>query len=365
MGEYLLRIATDILFYLAVFIPVIQNGPLAVRILLAAVPVAWAVWVRLNWKQRDFMKALRDHFSLQIKLLAVLTPVELFLMGLDQWTKSNAPMMVLFIVVGILALKTGRISEGSQGKGVFWIVCGLEMLMVVAAVSVFSSDAFTGGILTLLGKGYQVLILPIVLFLLQGMIAVLEFIWPYVMAVFSQHEVKFQAEENLTIGSGEFDLELKQAERVAGADVLKAMGIIIAIALVVLFLWYLYRKFSNVSSERERRVMGTVSYSSLSPAETQNEKKSLFGGERNVRHYYRKFMELCKKQGGWKQGIVTTGHIHETAKDYWSDEESLKKLRGLYLDVRYGGRQDGAEEKKRAKEIYKSLKVQLKDQNEK
>ena len=68
MGEYLLRVATDILFYLAVFIPVMQNGPLAVRVLLAVVPVSWAVWVRLNWKQRDFMKALRDHFSLQVKL---------------------------------------------------------------------------------------------------------------------------------------------------------------------------------------------------------------------------------------------------------------------------------------------------------
>ena len=362
MGEYLLRVATDILFYLAVFIPVMQNGPLAVRVLLAVVPVSWAVWVRLNWKQRDFMKALRDHFSLQVKLLAVLTPIELFLLGLEQWTRSNAPMVVLFIAVGILALKTGRISEGNQGKGIFWIVCGLEMLMVVAAVFVFSSDAFTGSILMLLSKGYQVLILPIVLFLLQGMITVLEFIWPYVMAIFSQHEVKFQAEESFTIGSGEFDLELKQAERVAGADVLKAIGILIAIALVVLFLWYLYRKFSNVSAERERRVTGTISCSSLSPKESQNEKKSLFGGERNVRHYYRKFMELCKKQGGWKQGVVTTGHIHEAAKEYWKDEESLKMLRSLYLDVRYGGREDGAEERKKVKAIYKRLKEQLKEE---
>lgn len=365
MGEYLLRIATDILFYLAIFIPLIQTGPMAVRIVLVLVPAAWAVWVRMNWKQRDFMDALRDHFSLQVKLLAVLSPVEIFIIGLDQWTRMNAPMVVLFATVGILALKTGRIVEGNQGKGRFWLVCALELLAIVAAGFFFSSDAFTGGVLTLIGKGYHMLIMPILLFLIQVMVTVLEWIWPYVMAIFSQHEVRFQAEESFTITSGELDLELKQAERVAGAEVLKALGILIAIAAVVLFLWYLYRKFSQVSAERERRVMGTISHSGLSPQEMQDEKRPLFGGERNVRYYYRKFMELCKKQGGWGKGIVTTDHIHEAAREYWKDEESLQSLRQLYLSVRYGGYEDGAEERAQAKGIYKRLKSQLKENNEK
>jgi len=360
MGEYLLRIATDTLFYLSVFVPLIKNGPLVARIVLALVPAAWAVWVRLNWKKKDFMDALRDHFSLQVKLLFVLTPIELFLFGLSQWTRLNAPLVVLFIAVGILALKTGRIADGNQGKGMFWIIGVLELAAVIAVVFVLSSETFTNGLLTILGKGYTTLLLPIVLFLLQGMIGILEFVWPYVMAVFSQHEVKFQADESFTIGTGELDLELKQAERVAGADALKAMGIILAIAVVVLFLRYLYRKFSQVSAERERRIVGSISQSSLTPQEMKREKQPLFGGERNVRYYYRKFMELCKKQGGWDKGISTTEHIHQSALKYWKDEETLQSLRGLYLGVRYGGKEDGSEERKNAKEMYKRLKEQVK-----
>ena len=69
MGEYLLKILTDILFYLAIFIPLIVNGAMPVRIVLAAVPVVWAVWIKMNWKTKDFMEALRENFFFQVKLL--------------------------------------------------------------------------------------------------------------------------------------------------------------------------------------------------------------------------------------------------------------------------------------------------------
>ena len=362
MGEYILKVLTDILFYLAIFMPIIKASPLAIQITLAVVPAAWAVWVKMNWKKRNFMDAMRDHFSLQTRLLAVSIPLELFIFGLESWTKINAPLVVAFAAVGILALKTGRIADGNQGKGIFWFVSGLELAVVLLIVFVVSSDQFVGGILSLLGNGYKMLILPIVLFLLQGMISILELVWPYVMAIFSRHEVKFQADESFTITSGELDMDLKQAERVAGAEVIRAFGILLAIALVALFIWYLYRRFSRVSAEREHRIMGTVSHSSLAPQEIDREKQPLFGGERNVRYYYRKFMELCKKQGGWKKGSVTTEHVHEAAKEYWSDEESLQYLRQLYLGVRYGGYEDGTEKRRQAKEIYKRLKNQLKEE---
>lgn len=354
MGEYLLKILTDILFYLAIFIPLIVNGAMPVRIVLAAVPVVWAVWIKMNWKTKDFMEALRENFFFQVKLLIFISCLEVFFLGLSQWSKLNAPLAILFAVVGIMAVKTGRISEGNQRKGMFWLVCGLEIAAVVAVVLFLSSKLFTGSVLALLGGAYNMLVLPVLLFMIQCIAKVLEWIWPFLMKIFSK-ELKFQAsDESITI-SGDLNVELEQAEQVAGAEFFKVLGIVIAVVAVVLFLWYLYKKFSK-TYDTGRKTTGTVSRSELTPQERQEEKRPLFGGERNVRYYYRKFMKLCMKRGGWGKGVVTSDHIHKAALFYW-DEKPLSELRELYLGVRYGGKSDGAEEKQRAKEIYKSLKA--------
>lgn len=354
MGEYIVKILTDILFYLAIFMPGIQIGGMPIRILLVLIPMCWSVWVKLNWKQRNFMESIQDHFFLQSRVLVLASLLEIFVLGFELWSKSNGIFVVGFVVVGILAMKTGRIAEGNQRKGIFWLICGLEIAAILAVVWFLSSDAFIKGILSLLGNGYKTLILPVLLFFVRVLIGILERIWPYVMQIFSRNEVRFQSQENFTI-SGELNVELEQAEQVAGAGFLKIFGMMAAVLLVGLFLWYLWRKFSQTSGT-SRQMEGTVSRSALSSPETHKEKKPLFGGERNVRYYYRKFMELCRKENGWGTEIVTTEHVHETARECWDDEESLISLRDLYRDVRYGGKEDGAEERKRAKRIYKKLK---------
>ena len=354
MGEYLLKVLTDILFYLAIFIPFIVNGALPVQIALVAVPVVWAVWIKMNWKQKNFMEALPENFFLQVKILIAISLLETFFLGFSRWSSQNAPFAILFGGVGIIAVKTGRISEGNQRKGIFWFVCGLEIAAVVAIVLFLSSDLFTGGVLALLGGAYNMLVLPVLLFVIQCIAKVLEWIWPLLMRIFSK-ELKFQAsDESITI-NGDLNLELEQAEQVAGAEFFKVLGIVIAVVAVVFFLWYFFKKFSK-TYETGRKSMGTVSRTQLSLHERREEKRPLFGGERNVRYYYRKFMKLCMKRGGWSKGIVTSDHIHNAALFYW-DEKPLSELRQLYLDVRYGGRADGAEEKQRAKELYRSLKA--------
>lgn len=345
------------MFYLAVFMPLFRTMPPLVKIILAVIPVGWAVWVRLNWKTRDFMEALPDTFSFQGKFLAGISLLEIFFIGIGQWSEFCAPFVVLFAAVGIMAMKTGRIASGNQKKGMFWLTCAAEIGFVLAAGAFFSSGFFTGGVKMLLGGIYNFLILPVLLLIIQVIAKLLELAWPYLMQIFS-NEVKFQASEEGISINGDLGVTLEQGEIAVGAEYFKILGIALAVAALGLFLWFLYRKLSK-TYDPKRKLQGTVSQVVI-PLEKQDEEKlPPFGGERNVRYYYRKFMKLCKKRGGWSQKNATTAHIHEFAAFHWN-EELLEELRKLYLGVRYGGKADGAEEKKRAKEIYRELKAEMK-----
>lgn len=355
MGEYILKILTDILFYLAVFRPLFRIMPPMVRIGLGVIPLIWAVWVKLNWKTRDFMEALPDTFSFQGKLIAGISLLEIFFIGIGQWSEVCAPFVVMFAAVGIMAMKTGRIAAGNQKKGMFWFVCGMEICFVLAAGIFFSSRFFTGSVKVFLGGIYHLLILPVLLLIIQVIAKLLEAAWPYLMQIFS-NEIKFQASDEGISINGDLGVELEQGEIAVGAEYFKILGIVFAVAALGLFLWLLYKKLSK-TYDPKRKLHGTVSQVVI-PLEKQDEEKlPLFGGERNVRYYYRKFLKLCKKRGGWSQKYATSADIHEFALFHW-DETILTELRELYLVVRYGGKTDNAEEKKRAREIYKKLKAE-------
>ncbi len=102
---------------------------------------------------------------------------------------------------------------------------------------------------------------------------------------------------------------------------------------------------------------GEVKRSYLRAEDKRVSGKGFWGGERNVRYYYRKYLKLCI-QGGldMESHGVTSEQVHERAANLWGMEEELAKLRTIYLKIRYGKRKESGSERAKAREIYKKVK---------
>lgn len=355
MDVLILRVLLDISFYLSVFMPLIRMENPVMRWGLVALLALWVIWLIMNWKARNFASMIQDMVFLEIKVLAVVQVFELVAMGLSKWQDACGPFVLLFLVTAILLLRAGRLAAGNQGKGQFWSVNSLEFGALLGTVFVLSSETVRTFVWNTLGGLYMKGILPVLLLILDILEKVLWFIWPLLEAIFSK--VEYQGYEiEINNQSGKEMLKLEDAAAIETPEGLKILGLIIAVAAVVLFLRYMAKRLSE-SGGAARKQSGEIRRSTIPVAEKKAQRK-LFDGEKNVRYYYRKFLELCRKHGmDPEDGTITTEAMYRMAADQWKDEEVyLRDLRSVYLDIRYGGKKEDEPDRKLAKTLYKKIK---------
>lgn len=362
MDVLVFRILMDGSFFLAIFSPLILMGIPIVKFGLLAVLAAWVLWLFANWKSRNLAESVQDVVFLELKILAVIQIFEMLILGITGWKERCAPFLVLFAVTAIVLLRAGRLAGGTAdtgtgGRGRFWGVSGLEIAAVLFAALILSSGFVTGAAAGLIGKLYSYVILPILLLLLNVLAGILWILAPIFSAIFSKVENR-QNDVEVNNATGQMTLGLDGTEAVHTPMFLKVLGVILILLVLFLFFRFLYRRLSEAGSGRDRRNAGTVTRSSLPASERKKGRRKLFDDEKNVRYYYRKFLSLCGKYGLIpEEGAVTTEVLHQMAADCWKDEEeTLGEMRNLYLEVRYGGREDDDSDRKRAKELYKEVK---------
>lgn len=364
MDVLLFRMIMDGSFFLTIFFPAILMGMPAVAYGLLAVLAAWLLWLAANWKSRDLIDGVQDTVFLEIKVLAVIQIFELFILGFTDWKAKCAPFLVMFAVSAIVLLRAGRLARGTYGSGAggrgrFWGNSSLEIAAVLVLAVLLSSGAVTGAAVNLIRNFYSYMILPLLLLLLRVFAGILWLLAPIFSAIFSGvGNREYEVEVDNT--SGQMTLGLEGTEAVRTPAALKILGILLVIAALFLFFRFLYRKLSEAGSGKDRRNAGTITRSSLAASEKKTGRRRLFGGEKNVRYYYRKFLALCDGYGVLpKEGAITTETVRRLAADSWKEkEEALEELRNLYLEVRYGGRKDEDSERRRAKELYREIKEQ-------
>lgn len=355
MDLFIMKLVTDGLWYLAIFYPLILSLPRPLGAFLLLPLVFWAVWLKGNWKRRRMVETAEDVVSLQIKLLAGIEFFELIFVGISRWSRQCAPFVALFLVSGILLLRAVRVVESGQRRGDFWRNNGIEVAAVLLAAAVVSSEPARRGALTLLSKGYQLLILPILLGILEITGNFLMWLWPYISFLFPDFGAANQEKEMVEL-SGAAPLDFGEYEQIGAPAFLKVLGIGIVLLAAGAFLYFLFQKFSSGTGGREKRTAGEQRRSSLVSPGIKRDGRWFAGGERNVRYYYRKFLVLCMKKGFEPEPRSTTQDIHKMARHYW-DETELTGLRNLYLKARYDVETGNSqEEKKLAREFYRKLK---------
>lgn len=357
MDVLLLRLLLDTSFFLSIFNPLVSGDNRVIRFGLLAVLAAWLGWIITNWKKKDLEGRVQDIAMSQVKILAVIQVYELIILGMEKWQQKCGPFVVMFAVAAILFLRAGRLVGGSQEKRKFWGSNALELVLILGATILLSSDTAKGLAWMLLGKGYKTLILPVLLLCLGVFQAILMFLEPFVAALFSGAELP-EFEVQVDNRTGQDFLMLTGNEALAETPVwVKMAGFAVVAVIFAIIFYFLYKKFSVAGSGRDRTIQGDVKKSALGANERRiGQKRSLFE-EKNARYYYRKFLHLCGKHGLYPDhGTVTTELMRHIAVNNWGEEETMDQLTALYREVRYGGASDEEPQHKAAKSFYKKMK---------
>lgn len=358
MDVLMLRLLLDGSFFLAVFSPMLSGSNQLLRWGLTTILAAWLVWILLNWKKKDLEGRIQDVALTEVKILAVIQVYELVIMGFAGWQEKCAPFVAFFAVVAILFLRAGRLVGGSQEKKRFWGANGVELAMVLGATVVLSSDFVKNAAWKLLGGFYMNLIFPILMVFLNLLQIVFMILEPLISALFSDVEFA-EYEVEVDNRTGQDFLQLTGNEALAETPLwAKIAGAAIVVVILALVFYFLYKKLSVEGSGRDRKIKGEVKKSTLGASDRGAVKKRSFFEDKNVRYYYRRFLEHCRKNGLWPESaMVTSEMMQKIAVENWGEEVAVDELTTLYRDVRYGGRTDVEADRKTAKTLVKKIKA--------
>lgn len=358
MDVLLLRLILDSSFFMAIFYPLIHERNSAVKWGLLAALAGWNIWLMVNWKKKDLEGIIHDITMKEVKILAVIQVYLLIILGFAEWQEVCAPFVTLFAVTAILFLRAGRLAGGSQEKKKFWGANGVEFAVLLTAAAVLSSDAVKAVGWKLLGGFYMKLIFPIFTALIYMVQLVLMVIGPWIAQFFSEVEFVDNGVE-VDNRTGQDFLQLTGNEALVEVPAwAKLAGILLVAAGLGALLYFLYKKLSKGGSGRDRSIRGEIKKTSLAAADKTFLKKPSMFDEKNVRYYYRRFLEFCRKKDLWPEsGMVTSEMMQTIVSERWDDRESMEAFTNLYRDVRYGGRNDGEPERATAKTLLKKIKA--------
>ena len=356
----ILRLLLDGSFFLAVFNPLITGKNPVMRWGLLAILAVWLVWIVLNWKKRDLEGRIHDMALIEVKILAVIQICSLVLLGFKGWQEKCAPFVALFAVAAILFLRAGRLVGGSQEKMKFWGANGIEFVLILGVAAVFSSNFVKAAVWKLLGGVYMKLVFPILMVFLNLFQMFLMVVGPFIASFFSKVEF---AENGIDVDNrtGQDFLQLTGNEPLVETPMwAKIAGVVLVAMALGALLYFMYRKLSGAGSGRDRRIRGEVKKSTIGDKDKKAVQKHSLFEEKNVRYYYRKFLGHCKKHHLWPESSMVTSEIMRMIiVETLGEEEDVDQLTCLYRDVRYGGKNDGEEERKLAKEWMKRIRSQV------
>lgn len=354
----LFKLLTDSFWYLCLMAPVLQaSGRGPGLFFLLPIPVWWA-WLFRNRKKRDVFGVLKDQFILETKLLLGIGFFELLFLGPVRWQTVCGRFAALFLLGGVLLLRAGRLTEEGAADGSFWRRSGGSVLALTALAAFFAFPPVYQGVLGLLGFFYQRLILPLLMVILELLLGA--FSW---IAGFFPEAAPMEAEHPVEISDWSLaEWAAETTETGQAPAILRLLGRLLPVLFLLILLYFLYRKLTDMGNRSGEKIYGTVERSGI-PAEKRPSGRILgLFEKRNVRYYYRRFLLLCRKRGIVIPDSATSRRIEENAQALWPGKE-LFRFHEIYRNVRYGEYPETEREVKEARELYRRFSETGKQEN--
>ena len=353
MRRPFLKLFVDGSWFLAVFMPLFTAGPMWVRIVLAAAFFGWGLFLFQNWTSRAMWDNGTDVFFFEAKVLVALSVFEVVFLGAGSWQEQCGPFAALFMLSGVLFLRSSRLAESGPGTGGFLGRSGRDLLLVVLGAMVLASRTVRTALFCGLGVFYRGVILPILTAAIWLLVQLLAWFFRLISPILP---VKFNEVEFVTVTTDmpELGKEAGQAETLGYG---RYLAIFLAVVCILGFLYFVFKRISSRGGQSGRNGYGETERGKTEVLRGSQTGLRLLGGEKNVRYYYRKFLMLCAKKGMDLERPLTSAEVEQLAGQHWEKPE-LSELRALYLKARYDG-QEGADARDRARELYRGFKKEV------
>ncbi len=313
------------------------------------------LYVNNNWRAPDYDYAA-DRFRHSLIALALVVLLALLFQA-AHW-KDGLPWLFMYFTLNIALLRLLRHDDG-VARSLRFRVINLGGVALVCAAGFGLSQP---GIVAVIGAGWRWFLENVVL----NALALIAYLIQWVLYLgarllmwmgISGVESDAMPDINPVAGLGS---ELPRTAREIRAlppvvlFLLKAAGVALLATLTFLILRALSRRvaraeFSNSSEERE-----TLDAAPGRPLQSRLRR----GTENGVRQWYRRSLLMLRARGGRVSPTMNTLQILEQ-NAATADPEALRALREVYLPVRYGGREGGREDVRRAREAYEKLRSTL------
>jgi len=320
--------------------------------------VLYALWVCGSKRFHLLYYDTVDQFLLALKLLALPVLMAVALMQFQRAEQFSLPYLLVFLLGSVLLLRMVRHDEETLRQPRFRLMNCLSMAALCLLCLFLSSPWFRAAVGLVLKGVWKVVSLPILLVavLVGGGLGLLfDAIMPD-----DFHFEPVQLEGMFPELGEEEKQALEEVTQVVETDqtmvyVFSALGILIAIVLVVLLFRWLAGKRRSLPSSAGDEVRYAAS--PLSPREKPLTRLSARTPDLQVRYWYQQLLHRTQQEGGQLRPTMNTRQQQDISTEVFKEYSALSRLRQLYLPARYKG-QATQQDAQEAKALYQQIKKQ-------
>ena len=321
--KFILKLIADLCIYftLASVLMTLPFVPPVVWVVPAAVYVVYAA---LHYRKFVINIKHRPVFVMYYKVFAMFSLI-VFFADRQFYQTVSLPIALVFFLSSVILLRLTRHEERAQRQFSYKLISSWPVIALFAAAILFASAWFTGLLGTAISVIYFNLIIPLLNIIMRVVIFLIAPFFNRRMVRDFVFDYNGQAPEEAYVWARPY----YEPEHGAAYTVLMLIFIAAAIILIVFLFKKLLERVPALFAEEGVK-------QEYIPLDTNKKQRSV-RQKNKLRRVYYKFLAKCRKNGIQSENYYTSETYQQLATERFGMDNDLKKLRDIYLPVRYGG----------------------------
>ncbi|MCL2126125.1 MAG: hypothetical protein FWH33_09095 [Oscillospiraceae bacterium] len=260
----------------------------------------------------------------------------------------------VFLVLSVMLMRMLRHTPETLAQRRFKII-NISEVVVVVAVGVALG---TKSVLSVLGAALRLLYLNVISPLLWFLFTCVVYILTPLFNLIGPFKTKERPPIELEMaGMDEMLDEEIDFTNVRAQEVIKAVLIIIGIALAILLIIKLFKRIMAFDEGETDSSQSGTARSSIPDAPAPHKRRH--AGDNHVRAIYKRFIIAGQRHGIDRLPGMTTADYKNMMLQNFDSVADAETFRNIYIDVRYGEKEPGKDDPKKMRDIFTAVKKNL------
>ena len=271
---------------------------------------------------------------------------------------ASLPFALIFLISSALLMNTLRHDKDTRATTHFRIINLMQVLGIVLLGALLGNRAFFGFIGFLLRTFYFNVIAPLLMALITVIIFILRPLFNLIERVSGRIESADANTQEFEAFDGPEEAYYPDPGG-TGYEVVRSIFYLLLFALAIYLIYRLFKWLLNNTAASSGRKEAPERSFSIAPGRKQG-KRRLFSSNQ-IREIYRKFLELCRKNGIEKEPYLTSADYELISRVRFENADDSALFRSFYIKTRYGEKPPEEEEVQKMKEIFHTFRQNYKN----